>query len=231
MADEPNNLVVLERARALARERIGDGYARDLIDADELDRRLELLEQAATAAEIELLARDLVAPSVAPSTQLVRVAAQPHELVPTLSIDAWFSETKRTGPWTPARENAVSAVFASVRLDLRDARLAEGTTTFAVKIFAGEVELIVPPGLRIDVECSTFFGEVDHDDPVESIEPAPEHANVRVLLTGSVYLGSLSVREQLPGETRSDARKRRKAARKRAIAASREKRKQLGPAR
>lgn len=231
MADEPNNLVALERARTLARERIGEGYARDLIDADELDRRLELLERAATATEIELLARDLVAPTVVEPTQLVRVAAQPHELAPTQTIGAWFSETKRTGPWTPARENAVTAVLASVRLDLREARLAEGTTAFVVKVVAGEIEIIVPPGLRIDLECSAFFGEVDHDEPVEPVEPAPEHAHVRVLVTGSIYFGSVSVREQLPGETRSEARKRRKAARKRLVAANREKRKQLGPAR
>ncbi len=56
---ESNHLVALEQARADARERIGEGYANDLIDADDLDRRLDALEHAATRADIAALLDDL----------------------------------------------------------------------------------------------------------------------------------------------------------------------------
>lgn len=222
------NLAELERARAVARERIGAGYADDLIDADELDRRLEALERAATPNEIAELVDDLAAPHVA---ALVPVAA-PVALVPldavapNQRIKAWFSETKRIGRWQAAQLNEVQAIAASVRLDLREAQLAEGTTTFAVHVVMGEIEIIAPPGLPIDVDCSVFFGEVDQDESFGDTQPT---TLARVRVVGRVWLGSLTVREMLPGEGRGDARKRRKAERKRL--AESHKRKALGPAR
>jgi predicted membrane protein len=150
--------------------------------------------------------------------------ASAAEVQPSQRIAAWFSETKRTGPWTPARENLVRSVFATVRLDLREARLGPGTTHFAMDVFMGEVEVIVPPGLPIDIDCSVVFAEVDQDDAVEPGAPT----DARIHIGGRVWFGSVKIREMLPGETRSEARKRRKAARKRLSEA---KRKALGPAR
>jgi len=219
------NLVALERARAVARERLGSGYADDLIDADELDRRLEALERAATHAEVDSLVEDLAAPQVAMVPVASPVAMIPADaVVPSQHIKAWFSETKRVGRWAAAQHNEVQAVCASVRLDLREAQLALGLTVFDVQVVMGEVEIIVPPGLAVDVDCSVFFAEVDQD---ESFGEAPPLSPVRVRIQGRVWLGSLNVREQLPGETRGEARKRRKGERKR-LAADR---KALGPAR
>ncbi len=221
------NLVALERARVVARDRLGSGYAEDLIDADELDRRLEALERAATHAEIATLVDDLAAPHVAIAPVAPSVALVPVDQVePSQRIAAWFSETKRVGRWTAAQVNEVQAICASVRLDLRDAQLAEGTTTFAVHVVMGEIEVIVPPGLAVDVDCSAFFGEVDQDERFGD-EPVTTAARVRIV--GRVWLGSVTVREQLAGESRSDARKRRKAERKRL--AESHKRKAIGPAR
>jgi cell wall-active antibiotic response 4TMS protein YvqF len=221
------NLAELERARAVARERLGAGYADDLIDADELDRRLEALERAATPSEIAVLVDDLAAPHVAMAPVAPSVALVPIDSVaPSQRIKAWFSETKRVGRWTAAQVNEVQAICASVRLDLRDAQLSEGTTTFSVQVVMGEIEIITLPGLPVDVDCSVFFGEVDQDEAFGETQPT---TSARVRVIGRVWLGSLEVREQLPGESRSDARKRRKAERKRL--AESHKRKALGPAR
>lgn len=215
------SLVALDQARSQARERIGDGYARDLIDGDELDRRLEALERAATLAEIHELVADLDGVHAVASVGHALVPV--GEIPPTQQISAWFSETKRTGRWTPARHNHVQAIAASVRLDLREAQLGEGVTVFSVKVVMGELEIVAPPGLAVDVECSAFFGEVDQD---ESVGPSPD-ARARVRIEGRVWLGSISVREQLVGEGRSEARKRRKAERKRLAEATKQ-RKMLG---
>jgi len=217
--------VALERMRTAARERIGDGYAGDLIDADELDRRLEALERAATAAEVETLVVDLGAPLVhaahTPVTSLVVRDDVPEQQ----RIRAIFSETKRVGRWIAARENQIVAVFASLRLDLRETQLGAGTTVFHVKVAFAELEVIVPPGLHVVVDCDVVFGEVDHDDSLAH----GDMPTVRVRIDGSVWFGSVSVRERFVGESKWDARKRRKAERKR-LAESR-KTKALGPAR
>ena len=117
-------------------------------------------------------------------------------------------------------------MFASVRLDLREARLAPGTTHFAVDVVMAELELIVPPGLPVDVECSALFGEVDQD---EAVSGTPIGGAARIRVTGRVWFGSINVREQQIGESKSEARKRRKAERKRLTEEKR--RKMLGPAR
>lgn len=228
MAAESNNLVALERARTDARLRLGEGYATDLLDTDELDRRLEALEHAATASEIAALIDDLAAPIVVSDVPGAEsVALVPIENVAlTGSIRAIFAETKRAGPWTPARSNAVSTVFASVRLDLREAQLAAGVTAFEVNVVVGELEVIVPPGLAVDVECNTLFGEVDQD---ESLAGAPPMGHARIRITGRVWFGSVTIREQFVGESKSEARKRRKAERKR-LAGSGRRNKMIGPA-
>lgn len=233
MGTESNNLVALERARVAARERLGEGYAHDLLDADELDRRLDALEQAATAADVAVLVDDLAAPvavvdpaAVGPAAAASVALVPLDQVAPAARIRAYFAETKRVGPWTPARDNEVRAVFASVRLDLREAQLAPGVTHFAVDVVMAELELIVPPGLPVDVECSALFGEVDQD---EAVSGTPVGGEARIRVTGRVWFGSINVREQQIGESKSEARKRRKAERKRLTEEKR--RKMLGPAR
>lgn len=223
MTDE-SSLVPLERARADGRERLGRAYANDVIDADELDRRLDALERADELREIEALFADLATsvpalydPNVvAPNTAMAMATQLPP-------ITAWFSENNRTGVWTPAWHNEVKVRFASVRLDFREARLMPGTTTFVVDVVMGELELIVPPGFAIDVDCNTVFGEIERDDHrTKPVATSP----VYVRVVGRVWFASVSIVEMLVGETRSDARKRRKRERKLAAA---EARRALGP--
>jgi hypothetical protein len=205
---ESVNLVALERMRTVARERIGEAYAHDVIDADELDRRLEALERAGTAGEIEALVVDLGVELPEPRV----VALVPRDHVPeTHRVVALFSEAKRVGQWLPGRTNEVQAVFATVQLDLREAQLGVGTTLFHATVVFGELEIIVPPGLPVDIDCGVVFGEVDQDESLA----IPDAAGVRVRIDGRVWFGSVSIRERLRGESKSEARKRRKLERKR----------------
>lgn len=83
----------------------------------------------------------------------------------------------------------------------------------------------MPPGLAVDVECNALFGEVDQD---ESLAGTPPSSSARIRITGRVWFGSVTLREQLVGESKSEARKRRKAERKRLATSAR--RKAIGPA-
>jgi hypothetical protein len=217
---DESSLVSLERARADGRERLGRAYATDVIDADELDRRLDALERADEVQQVQTLLADL-APEL-PATMAPAMPAMPvgttAMAVAAPPITAWFSETTRTGIWTPAWHNEVKVRFATVRLDFREARLLPGITTFVVDVVMAELEIIVPPGLAIDVECSTFFGEVERDEH-RSAPVATSGACVRIV--GDVWFASVSIREMLVGETKSAARKRRKRERKLAEANAR----------
>jgi hypothetical protein len=68
----------------------------------------------------------------------------------------------------------------------------------------GNVEIVVPPGVRVDVEASSFLANVEE-------RAQPSAAITRTLrITGRVALGNLEVATRYRGESRRDARRRRR---------------------
>lgn len=80
------------------------------------------------------------------------------------TISAVFSQTMRRGEWLPAEEVRVRAWFGNVTLDLRDALLAPGITTFECLAFCGAIEFIVPPKLEVELAASAVMGAVEQRD-------------------------------------------------------------------
>lgn len=209
------NLVALQEAKQTARRALGDAFAEDLIDDEDLERRLEGVERAEVVSEVDALVEDVRRPDAAPAAALATVSPSQalvplDQVAPVQGISAIFSETKRGGSWTPARVNNVRAIFASVVLDLRDARLAPGVTEFHVTCFMASVEIILPPGMPVDSEASVVFAEVSQEGP--SVPPDPDAPRIRI--TGSVIFGEIELHERLPDEGWWAARKRRKKAKK-----------------
>ncbi|MBL9102401.1 MAG: hypothetical protein JNL82_15685 [Myxococcales bacterium] len=194
----PAELLLREKDRA--RTLLADGYARDLVEQDELDERLEQVERARTVAEVQAATAGLAAPVTA---ALVPVDGKP-ELVRAL-----LGSIERHGAWTASARMQVRALFGSVVLDLRQAVLPPGPLEIDVRVTFGSLDILVPPGWQVDNRCGAVLASVEQDDsPGEAREP-------RVLrLLGRVVLGSLAVRERLPGESGGEARRRRKRERK-----------------
>lgn len=212
MGEQPDDLRELRDEREAARERVGAAYVEGLFDADELEQRMEAIEEARTIAELRTIVADLGgAPLVKVKSAIaVRDHAAAHE-----NIRALFSATERRGKWTPARTSAVRSIFASAVLDLREANLPPGETIFALNVVFGDVEIIAPPGLTIVQDLSAYFASVEEEEDVG--EHAPSEATIRI--TGRVVLGNVSVQRRLPGEGHRDAKRRRKHERKRLAAA------------
>jgi hypothetical protein len=200
--DEPVDLRALRDEREAARDRIGSAYAEGLLDADELDRRMEALESASTHAEVRRLVADIGGGpmvSAKPSAIAVRDDVAGHDM-----IKAVFAETTRRGAWRPALTNDVKSIFASATIDLREATLRPGEPIF-------DVEIIVPPGMPIAQEVSVYFASIEEDEEVG--EHPPGDARIRIM--GRAIFGSVSILRRLPGESRRDAKRRRKQERKR----------------
>ena len=68
-----------------------------------------------------------------------------------------------------------------------------------------DVEIILPPNLAVDVDVSSFMGNVEerHRTP-----PEPDPARPMLRIVGAVRLGNLEIMTRLPGETRRQAAKR-----------------------
>ncbi len=213
----PVSRPALREAREEARGRLTQAYADDLLDAEELDSRLERLENAADLPVVAALVADLAPAVVAPAEALV-VAPEPTPVTALAPVEvpaegrtvAVFSGSRRAGVWQPARINHVLSVFGGAELDLREVDLPPGETEIRVFCMFGGVEITVAPGTRVQLECSAIFGGAEQEDG--SAPPEPNAPVLRV--TGFVFFGGVEVRERLPGESGWAARKRRRAAKK-----------------
>lgn len=197
MAETPAGMLLRERDEA--RTLLGEGYAQDWIDQTELDRRLDLVEQAQTIAELRELTVDLRPVGMA----LVPVAE-------TERIPVWFGSVERRGAWLAAPRTQVGVTFGNAVLDLRAAVLPAGATELelVVSVTFGSLEVIVPPGWQIDNRCRAILAAVEQDPSTAG----RERRTIRI--TGRVVFGSLEVHERLPGERTREARRRQRLAQK-----------------
>ncbi|MBV8762944.1 MAG: hypothetical protein JO257_37005, partial [Deltaproteobacteria bacterium] len=134
--------------------------------------------------------------------------ATTQALVPAQRLRVVFGSVERTGPWTMPQQLRARVVCGNLELDLREARIAGGVTTIDVSVTMGNVEIIVPPGVQVDVQASSLMGAIE-----ERTEPAATAASV-IRVVGNVRLGHLEVSTLRRGETRRDARRRRRADRR-----------------
>jgi hypothetical protein len=180
------NDTLLTDRRDVVIERLSAGYANGMFEVDELERRLALVHAASSPAELDALVTDLV--------PVATVA-----LVPVQRVRVMFGSVERRGPWAVPQQLRARVLCGNLELDLREARLGPGVTTIDVDVTMGNVEIVVPPDVVVDVEASSFMGTVD-----ERTERGAGTAVVHVV--GRVRLGNLDVSTLRLGETRRDAR-------------------------
>ena len=103
---------------------------------------------------------------------------------------AFLSSTNRDGDWILPRSFRVVAFMGNVELDLTNVRLGSGESHIEIRCIFGNVEITVPPDLRIEVEGQPFVGifEVTRSAPSTT---APEAPLLRV--TGSSHFGAVTV--------------------------------------
>jgi hypothetical protein len=116
---------------------------------------------------------------------------------------------ERRGAWIVPEHLDVRVMWGSAELDLRDAKLSPGLTTIDVQITMGNVEIIVAPGMTVNLDVRSVAGNVAEGEHITStVEGRTDGPRIRV--TGKVKLGNCEVITLHPGETRSDGDRRRK---------------------
>jgi uncharacterized protein DUF1707/cell wall-active antibiotic response 4TMS protein YvqF len=211
----PQSLVALRDRREQVIARLSDAYAGDVFDIDELDRRLDLAHAASTVAELDALIADLApTASSSPSTALVPtgpLAIDDPTRPAEKRLRVIMGSVERRGRWVVARDHTVRVFWGNAELDLREASIGPGVTTLRVRVTMGNLELILPPQLAVDVDVSSFMGAVEERHRAPS-EPDPSRPLLRVV--GEVWLGNLEIATRLAGESARDARKRERRERK-----------------
>ncbi len=190
------NETLLADRRDQISERLATGFAHGLFEVDELERRLSVVQTAQSSAELDALTTDLV-----PVTSTA--------LVPAKRMRVVFGSIERVGPWVVPQDLTARVAFGSLVLDLREARLAPGVTTIEVHVTMGNIEVVVPPGMAVEVDVSSFMGNVEQrTDHVSAETPTT------VRIVGHVKLGNLELMTLRAGETQRDAKWRRRQERR-----------------
>ena len=203
------SLVAVRDRRTEVIARLSDAYAQDLFDVDELDRRLDLAHSVRTVAELDQLTDDL-GESTTPARGAMQIADDASR-APTKRLRVLMGSIERQGRWTVSKQTEMRVFWGNAELDFREASLAPGVTTIDVRVTMGNLELILPPELAIDVDVSSVMGNVEqrHRLPVDA---DPTRPMLRVV--GRVVMGNLEITTLLPGETKRDGRHRDRDARR-----------------
>jgi hypothetical protein len=165
-----------ERSIALLRDAVGEGR----LTLEEFSERVGLAQAARTDQELARLARDLPDDPAAAGP----LAAAPEE------YRAFCSHLVRGGPWSLPPRSSWRAIFGTVDLDLRQARLAGAETALEVYNLFGTVTVIVPDGVEVVVRGGGLFAS----QKIESPERAPVAGGPRLTIDTRGPGGTLHVR-------------------------------------
>lgn len=124
-------------------EAVSDGR----LTMDEQEQRCERALAARTLGELAGLTSDLALPS-----------DQPIQIHSGRAVTALFARERRAGRWVVPAELPVTAFFGDVTLDLREAIFASQRTTIYATAIGGQVRLIVPPGVAVEMAGRSFLG-------------------------------------------------------------------------
>lgn len=145
-----------QRADALRRLRVACGQGR--LTLDEMVRRTETVQRASGLADLRAAISDLPEPPGAFPDRPRRRAGR--------VIGGFLALTDR---WPPVRlrpRTLAVAVVSEVVIDLRQATVSAWETVIDAVALAAEVRIIVPPGIRVQVDGSAaVIGRVDVSTP------------------------------------------------------------------
>jgi hypothetical protein len=201
--------VPLEQTRQSVIVQLTEHFAADNLSVEALEERLDGAHRAATLEELRALVSDLpvvhqgAQPVMGPRTY-VSPSTGTHVAERQLIVGIMGGAEKK-GVWTPARQTIVVALMGGVELDFREARMPPGVTEVNIFAVMGGAEILVPPGVHVDLNGFAFMGGFGQN----GYAAPPTDPNAPVLrIGGFAFMGGVDVTIRLPGERARDARQR-----------------------
>jgi hypothetical protein len=192
------NAAFMEELREEVLERLGIHFASEDLPRAEIERRVALALQASSPVALDRLVSDLppVAADVdADATALIAVDPAPERGV----LAAFMGGNSRRGAWVVPRHLKVFAVMGGAELDMRRARFAPGVTEIEVLSILGGVQILVPPGVRVEMLAVAAMGGVEAN--VADVPPSEEGAPV-LRISGLAVLGGVEAKAKRPNTKR-----------------------------
>lgn len=116
----------------------------------------------------------------------------PSELVPGRAGTVSFVGSQvRKGDWMLPRELRVVCVLGNVLLDLTRARVGPGRSRIEVRVVFGNVEIIVPPELRVECDGSAILANFEADTKTQ---PTLSSDAPLISIGGTALAGNVEVK-------------------------------------
>ncbi|GAA4240470.1 hypothetical protein GCM10022254_65230 [Actinomadura meridiana] len=162
--------------------RLHTAFAEGRLSEPELDERIDLVLAARTHGELGAVAADL-------PSGCVGTVPDDAERTPAGRFQvAYKSSVTRAGRWRPPERYTVAVYKGTGLLDLRAAELTRRVTTLRVLAYKSTVEIIVPPGVRVEADGVGVSAEVHAAPPAD----APV-----VHIRGYAYKGSIQAKDRI----------------------------------
>ncbi|HEY0242614.1 MAG TPA: LiaF domain-containing protein [Gemmatimonadaceae bacterium] len=117
----------------------------------------------------------------------------PDHLVPERNgVTVWWSNIKREGEWILPRIFRVFTFMGNVELDLTWARMGEGMSEIEIRCIFANVEISVPPDIRVQCDGDGVMGSFEVIRVGECPLPALDAPTLRVY--GGAYMGNVTVK-------------------------------------
>jgi hypothetical protein len=172
-------------------QRLQAAFAEGRLDDDEFDQRMRAALTARTSASLTPLLDDLPAAADRPAISPAR-GRTPGRLAVALK-----SSIRRGGRWR-VPERFTSVVYkGGGLLDLRAAELTAHVTTMVAVAYKSRIDILVPPGIRVEMEGFGVSKGWSADEEWES--QLPQDAPV-VHIRGIAYKGTIEASTRPPGK-------------------------------
>ncbi|MCU0618067.1 MAG: DUF1707 domain-containing protein [Gemmatimonadaceae bacterium] len=187
---------------------LGDAYAADRLELDELERRMARVYRATTRESLAEVLADLqpARPAAAASTAAtgftaarpapvtlagleygLATLARPEAVPPRQALMAVMGGVERKGGWVVPRQLRIICVMGGVELDFREAQFADGVTEIEITAIMGGVEMLLPAGVRVETVGVGFMGGFSVKNP--EADPGPGAPLLRI--SGLAALGGV----------------------------------------
>lgn len=199
---DPGRLRISDAERHQVAELLRDAAGEGRLDLDELEERLEATYAARTYADLVPLTMDL---PTQPPFGSDRTPARPASSSPAPSGSrplvtpgpereshvAIMGGLSRKGDWVVPRDFSLFAMMGGAELDLRRATFAAPEVVLTLNVFMGGAEVVVPPGVRVQMEGTGIMGGYSGPSGLVEAELGPDAPVVRI--RGVAIWGGVSV--------------------------------------